>query len=59
MKLEEYRQIKYLEKAKIEDLFEEKKYKVQFLYKITSIIKGSNQIGKLLTSQKRERLMER
>ena len=42
MKLEEYRQIKYLEKAKIEDLFEEKKYKVQFLYKITSIIKESN-----------------
>ena len=59
MKLEEYRQIKYLEKAKIEDLFEEKKYKVQFLYKITSIIKGSNQIQKLLTSQKRERLMDR
>ncbi len=27
MKLEEYRQIKYLEKAKIEDLFEEKNIK--------------------------------
>jgi hypothetical protein len=41
MKLEEYRQLKYLEKAKIEDLFKEKKYKVQYLFKTTIFIKTS------------------